>query len=199
MANTPNPKVLYGKAANLTDFLDYDEVGVGTLRPDQYGNKFRWVENIETAIDARAGGPACFDAGNYASSALIEGCLCDTADEDIDLFAGVWMSAVPFGDFGWIQAWGRYKGANFAIASGGSIGAGDQMIPSTLVTTTGTSAARPFAFIIGADISVAATTSQDTVQAFIMPHVVSLIAVATGSGIAGTIPQTASVFIKGLV
>ncbi len=165
MANTPNPKVLYGKAADLTDFLDYDEVGVGTLRTDQYGNKFRWVENIETAIDARAGGPACFDAG----------------------------------DFGWIQAWGRYKGAKFAIGTGASIGAGDQMIPSTLVTTTGTAAARPFAFIIGADISVAATTSQDTVQAFIMPHVVSIIAVATATGITGTVPQTASVFVKGLL
>lgn len=195
----PNAKkILFDHMSNLTDFSSADEVGVGTLREDQYGNKFRWVKN-DDSIDARAGGPACFDAGNYASSALIENCLIDTAAEDIDLFAGIWMSNVTTKYYGWIQVWGRYKGANFAIASGGSVGAGDQMIPSTLVDTGHTAASRAYAFINGADISLAATTAQDTVQAFIMPHVVSLIAVATVSGVTGTTPQTASVFVKGLL
>ena len=94
--------------------------------------------------------------------------------------------------------WGSYGTTRVALASGGAIAAGDQLIPSTLTDTTGTAAARPYAFLQGADISIAATTSQDTVQKFIIPHAVTLAALATATGITGTVPQTFDVFIRGL-
>lgn len=188
-------KILFETA--LTDTATTDVEGIGTEREDKYGNKYRWVYNA-SAVAARAGAPACYDVSLYSSDNFLKHVLAAPADEDISFFAGVFMSAIPTLNYGWIMTWGRYSTARVAVASGGAVGTGDQLVPSTLTDTTGTAAARPYAFINGADISVAATTAQDTVQKFICPHALGIEAIATATGITGTVPQSCKVFVRGL-
>ena len=179
----------------LTDVETTDVEGKGTERVDAFGNTYRWVYNAST-ISSRVGGPACYDATLYSAATFLQHVRVDTADEDINYFAGVFISIIPTVNYGWILTSGKYNTCRVAIASGGAIAISDIMIPSTLVTTTGTAAARPYAFLIGA---VAANTTTDVAQArYYGPGGIAMVAVATGSGVTGTVPQTTTLFIKGL-
>lgn len=187
------PKTLF--ETTLTQVETTDVEGKGIERTDEFGNTYRWIYNAST-ISSRVGGPACYDATLYSAATFLQHVRVDTADEDIDYFAGVFISVIPTLNYGWILTSGKYNTCRVAIASGGAIAISDLMIPSTLVDTTGTAVARPYAFLIGA---LAANTTTDVAQArYYGPGAIAMVAVATGSGIAGTIPQTTSLFIKGL-
>lgn len=187
------PKVLF--VTGLTSVNSVDLEGKGTERTDALGNTYRWVYNA-SAVASRVGGPACYDATLYSAATFLQHVLVDSVDEDVNYFAGVFVSAIPTLNYGWIMTSGKYNTCRVAIASGGAIAITDFMIPSTLVTTTGTAVARPYAFLIGL---VAAETGDDKAfSLFYAPGAIAMVAVATGSGIAGTIPQTTTLFIKGL-
>ncbi len=190
-------KILF--ETGLTEFKATDVEGAGTERIDEKGRKYRWIYNV-SAIAARVGAPACYDMSNGAAADFVDEVLVDAADEDINVFAGVFMSAIPTTNWGWIQTWGRYGTARVGIGTtAGTIAVGDQLIPYTATSTAGTGATKAMAFILGADISVAATTSQDTVQKFIIPHIIPLEAQDVNTDAASTTPDTISVFVKGLL
>jgi len=193
-------KVLF--ETGLTDTSATDIEGAGTERTDSKGRRYRWVKNA-SAPTARVGAPACYDMGNGEAADFVDEVMSDVAAEDINLFAGIFLSAIANGEDGWIQTWGRYATARVGIGTtAGTIAVGDQLFPYASTDagdTTGTGAVKAMAFILGADISVAATTSQDTVQKFIIPHVIPLVEVDVNIDTDTTAPDTVSVFIKGLM
>jgi hypothetical protein len=131
-------------------------------------------------------------------------CVPDAADADLAFFAGVWMSAVPALSYGWILVQGRYADANIAVASAGASAIGDQLVPTTLTDTTGTGAARPFAFlpgIVAATVNSAATCKDLLAMSYhLAPHVIALETVTTGGSPAtDTTPRTFDVFVRGLM
>ncbi len=184
---------------DLTDFGSVDIEGKGSMREDRFGNKYQWVYNA-SSIDARAGGPACYDESLVAGDTFLKHVLVDTADADIKYFAGIFISAIPTLQYGWIKVRGYYADARQAVATGGSSAVGDQLIPSTLVTTTGTGAARAFAFIVGLVATATSSGSTDAHSLFYDPHVVAAEAIATGDSAAtNTVPELDDVFVKGLL
>lgn len=193
-------KILFETA--LTDTEDTDVEGVGTERIDSKGRRYRWVKNA-SAPTARVGAPACYDMGNGAAADFVDEVLSDLADEDIALFAGIFLSAIPNGEYGWIQTWGRYATARYAEGTTTTAAAvGDQLIPHTSTDTTVTADGKAMAFVLGADISLSVGTGAATAQTvgnLIGPHVVALEACAVNTDTASTTPATHDVFIKGLM
>ncbi len=195
-------KVLFNTTA-LTQTSTSDLEGKGTLRVVD-GKLYQWVYNCG-AVASRAGGPACYDVSeNGDSDDFSCECLPDCADADIAFFAGVWMAAVAAESYGWILVLGRYPAAKVAVASGGSQAIGDQLIPSTSTDTTGTGAARPYAFVAGIDVSVvnSASTVKDTnpMGYRLYPHCIALETITTaGSPATDTAPLTYDLFVRGLM
>lgn len=185
-------KILF--ETTLTDVSTTDTEGIGTERDDREGNKYRWVYNA-SLVSTRVGAPAVYDATNYSSVNFRRHVLCTGADEDVSFFAGVFLSIIPTLNYGWIKTFGLCNTCRIALASGGSAAISDLMIVSTLTTTTGTSAARPYSFINGA---VATATSAIAVSVLTQPFASTPVAIATATGITGTIPQTLPLFIRGL-
>lgn len=182
----------------LTDTKTTDVEGIGTERFDQYGNKYIWVYNA-SAIAARAGGPACYDASLYSSENFRRHVLVDTADDDTNFFAGVFMSAIPTLNYGWILAEGRYAGIRIAQASASSMALGDLLIPSTLTATNATGVAKAFAFIAG--YTLAAAWTGNTGAGFLsglMNQNVKLLAAVASAAASSTAAQEGTVFVKGL-
>ena len=187
----PPKKILF--ATELTDTEKTDVEGIGTEREDRYGNKFRWVYNA-SLFDARVGAPACYDATLYSGDNFRRHVLAAGADEDVNFLAGVFISAIPTINYGWIQTFGEYNSARIALASGGAAAISDTLLASTLTATAGTSAARPYSFLNG----VVATSTVNTAANLYGAHVFTPVAIATATGITGTVPQTLPVFIRGL-
>ena len=187
------PKVLF--ASGLTTTSSSDLEGKGTERTDERGNTYRWVYNA-SAVASRVGQPACYDASLYAAATFLQHVLADPADEDINFLAGVFISAIPTLNYGWIMTNGKYNTCRVAIASGGAIAIADKLVASTLVDTTGTAAARPYCFLAG--LVAADTGNAAAMSLFYAPGGIAMVAVATGSGVTGTLPQTTTLFIKGL-
>ena len=185
-------KILFETA--LTDNETTDVEGIGSEREDREGNKYRWVYNA-SAFAARAGGPASYDATLYSGVNFRRHVLVQGAAEDISFFAGVFMSAIPTLNYGWIKTLGLCNTCRIALATGGSAAISDLMIPSTLTATTGTAAARPYSFINGA---LATATAGIAVSVLTMPLAFTPVAIATATGITGTVPQTLPLFIRGL-
>lgn len=190
-------KILFETA--LTDVKTTDVEGIGTVRFDEYGNRYRWVYNA-SAFASRVAAPACFDVTLYSGANFLKHVLAAPADADILYLAGVFLSVIPTLNYGWVQTWGLGS-ALVALASGGSAAAGDVLKPSTLTATTGTSAARPYSFLNGVIVAGQPNSTTDfpsTLGELVMPHVITPAALATATGITGTVPQTFTVFIRGL-
>lgn len=119
-------KVLFEVA--LTDYDDVDVEGVGTLREE--GNKvYKWVENISASAALVAGQPVCYDVSLAATpAAMFQGVLQAEAAADIEFFAGIAMSAIPFGEYGWIQVQGVSITALCINSDSVAVAAGDTLI-----------------------------------------------------------------------
>ncbi len=174
-----------------------DIEGVGTIRYDEKGNRYRYVKNLES-IAARAGGPAMYDITNNGAAAdFLDECTVDGVDLDRPGFAGIWMAAVPALGFGWIMTLGRYDEARGAVVSSVTWAIGDVLIPSTLTNTSHTAVSAAYAFILGVDVSL--TASDDTgviFSAFMSPHVICLEA---ATSLTTTLATMVDVYVKGLV
>lgn len=184
-------KILWETA--LTETRTTDVEGKGSIREDRFGEKYRWLYNA-SAFAARVGAPACFDATLYSGANFLKHVLAAPSDEDINFLAGVFVSAIPTLNYGWVKIFGMYDTARIALASGGAAAINDTMFPSTLTDTTGTSAARCYSFLNG----VVATSTVNAAVGLINPHAFTPVAIATATGITGTVPQTLPLFIKGL-
>ncbi len=188
-------KVLFETA--LTETSDTDIEGIGTERVDQKGRRYRWVKNA-SAPTARVGAPACYDMGNGEANDFVDEVLSDSVDEDLNLFAGIFLSAIPNGEYGWIQVWGRYASARYAKGTTTTAAAvGDVLTPNTGTSTSATAEAKAMSFILGSQ--VAAADSAQIVGMLVRPHVIALAAIAIDTDTASTTPSTEDVFIKGLM
>ncbi|QDP56796.1 MAG: hypothetical protein Unbinned400contig1000_15 [Prokaryotic dsDNA virus sp.] len=105
----------------LTDTKSTDVEGVGTVR--QEGDKwYRWVQNDESSDALRAGDLVCYDLSQNEN--MHENVL-QPVTADLFHMAGIAMSAIAAGEYGWIQIEGWYDDAyvrnsasNVAIAAG---------------------------------------------------------------------------------
>lgn len=191
-------KVLF--ETGLTDVSTTDIEGIGTLRFDEFGNRYRWVYNA-SAFASRVGSPACYDATLYSGNNFLKHVLAAPADADILYLGGIFLSIIPTLNYGWIQTWGMYGSARVALATGGSADAGDLLKPSTLTATNGTAVARPYSFLNGVvidGIPVSTVDFPSVLGELVMPHVITPAALATSSVNTTTVPQTFTVFIRGL-
>ena len=145
MANASR-KVLF--QTGLTETRTTDVEGKGSVREDRFGNKYRRVYNL-SAFDARVGAPACFDATLYNNTNFLKNVLSAPTAEDVNFLAGVYISAIPTLNYGWIMIMGMYGSSRVALASGGSFAINDTALASTLTDTTGTAAIRPYSFLNG--------------------------------------------------
>lgn len=121
-------KILFQTELTDTDSSDLESVGV--LREDEKGNIYRWVKNGESTALA-AGQTVMYDAGN-AGSSLYESVVDDAtaASEDVALFAGIAMSAIPSEEYGWILVDGYYSSALCDEPGTTAIAIGDILVPS---------------------------------------------------------------------
>lgn len=91
----------------VTDTKDSDVEGVGAIR--QEGDKFyRWVKNTEGSAALRVGAPVCYDLSD--NETLHEGVLSPVT-ADLAFLAGIAVSAIPAGEWGWILIEGWYDDA----------------------------------------------------------------------------------------
>jgi len=111
-------KILFQTA--LTDYSSKDLEGVGTIRVEADGKVYRWVENLNASVAFLAGQPVNYDATATLAN-MFEGAIaCAAADEE--LLAGVAMSAIPAGSYGWIQIKGLSVTARVTNSVSGSAG-----------------------------------------------------------------------------
>jgi hypothetical protein len=181
--------------------------GAGSVRVDQYGNRYRWVKNTGT-VAAKAGAPACYDATDVAETTFLKACVTDEiATADQAFFAGVWMSAVAASGYGWIQTFGEYDGVRIALGSGGTdLAVGGMIVPNT-ATDTGTAtslgSAQDYSFMDGVDPfqigtgnATSCTIDEATLRAR-RPHAVLLEGYGTGTATGSNLALKA--FIRGLI
>ncbi len=185
---------------SLTEIGGSDLEGEGTIRIDQYGFRYRWVRNASDNT-ARVGAPACYDEGNAAQTYMFNRCVTeDEAAGDIKYLGGVWLAAIPGGDWGWILTWGVHNTVRVAPASAGAVVAGDLMVPNALTTTTGTNTSRPHCFISKLIQGITIATGAGDLDSLRDPHLVAMDALTAGSDDpTATTASTISCFVKGLL
>ena len=183
-----------GWVTALTDYDENDLEGAGSLRVEQDGDIFRWVKNASSDA-AKVGAPACFDAGNATASDLFTECVVEDQDTgDEMLFAGIWQSAVPGGDYGWIQVTGQYTEARVSVGSGVNIVYGDVLVPNLLTNTAATD------YVSYSLVKLAARTDADTALKFAKlndPHCLAIEAIGTPLTTTAAIPL--AVIVRGLL
>jgi hypothetical protein len=86
---------------NKGETYDYCNDMKGKIRIDAEGKEYRFVFNDESATDFAAGNVVCYDISNVGADLFKSVLLPVTAD--LYMFAGVCVSAIPFGGCGWIQ------------------------------------------------------------------------------------------------
>ena len=193
---------------SLTEYSAYDATrpdlgdleGVGTVRIDQYGRRFRWVKN-DDASAARAGAPCCYDETDVAEKTFLKYvAVDDIAAGDLKYFAGLWMSAVPAAGFGWIITHGVYDTARVAVVSGGTVVAGNILIPNASTDTAGTAASKPYSLYAIMVQGLTLATAAGQIDAMMDPKCIAMDAITAGSDDSTvTVPSTTSVFVKGLI
>jgi hypothetical protein len=126
------PKVLW--RTKLTDLETTDVEGLGVVRTDEDGNKYKWVKNAGATAVGRAG--PCLAvlntsvaASNFAGTRITPQDTSSTYTAVIQFPAGQPMTAIQesgssTGDHGWVQCKGWREDAQITITSvGGSPGA----------------------------------------------------------------------------
>lgn len=92
----------------LTDTSTTDKEGVGAIREDDLGNKYRWVKNVDTTAFV-AKQPVCYDsAANVGASDYLHEVTRAVAAELMNA-AGICITAIGASGalmYGWIQIYG---------------------------------------------------------------------------------------------
>ena len=194
---TANAAVRQSFFTALTDTKTTDVEGVGTLRTDQFGNVYRWVYNQSTTTSL-AGQPACFDASDVAATFYqnVVG-MSDIAAGDEFFLAGVFISAIPTLNYGWILVSGKYDTArliNSAAVAGGIL----EAIISTTDTTLTAMGAAGACFAQMFAPTTTAGGSLDVNWVYAMGKAVLLDVVATATTATSTNIK-ASILIRGVM
>lgn len=115
----------------LTDTKSTDVEGVGTLRRDQFGNVYRWVQNVDGSA-ITVGMVVSHDLTDTSTMLTAVDCGQDT---DLSVMAGVVMAAsVATLYYCWIQVLGFNASALVSItATAITITAGNYLKPVTAV------------------------------------------------------------------
>jgi len=130
-------KILF--KTSLTETASTDVEGVGTLRFEEDGKVYRWVQ-ANTATDFLEGQAVCYDiAGGTGSLTSILETVLHASDTNLGLFAGITMTAMETGDYGWIQVYGFHADAKVLAGTGSLFTAGASLKCNT-GTNTGTAA-----------------------------------------------------------
>jgi hypothetical protein len=119
---------------DLTEYSTIDIEGVGSVRKDRYGRVYKWVENLNASTAFLVGQPVNYDA-SVAAATRFNGVLA-TAAADEEMLAGVAMSVIPAGSYGWIQCKGL-NASTLVDAASATIAIGDTLsIASTKTNFT---------------------------------------------------------------
>lgn len=105
-----------------------DVEGVGVLRWSGH-NIYRWVKNAESTVTV-AGEPAMHDATNVVDLHTTIVQAATAVAEDVALFAGICMAAIPTLGFGWILVDGVYENALVDEPGTTAVAVGEILIPS---------------------------------------------------------------------
>ncbi len=116
--------------ANAQDAGDIE--GVGVTREDERGNEYRWVKNAESAAFA-AGDNVCYDASDINAASFMNE-VQDPVSNDLMLYAGVAMGAIPALGFGWIQTLGYHTDVLVDTPGTTAIAVGSILIPENSVS-----------------------------------------------------------------
>ena len=107
-------KVLF--QTKLTDQSTTDKECAGTIRRDEYGNVYKWVQNAEAAsITATLNGLASYNIDSTKKTVKIP------VTATLANSAGFWMAAVAGQSYGWIQCQGTGPGLVIRSGSASSI------------------------------------------------------------------------------
>ena len=117
------PKTIF--QTSLTEVSAFDLEGVGTIRWNQYGDVFRWVQNTNAAAMA-AGDVVSHDLSD--TSAIFQK-VDEGATADLSVMGGVTMGAIPISGYGWIQVLGYNATASVTNSATTAIVAGDWLVP----------------------------------------------------------------------
>jgi len=110
----------------LTDLKDDDVEGVGTLRFDDKGKVYKWVQNLSSDTALVAGQPVCYSDG-VAAATRFEGVVQASAAGDEEMFAGVAVGAIAAEGYGWIQCKGLCLSCNVNRGTSVAIVIGDTL------------------------------------------------------------------------
>ena len=165
----------------LTDLRDSDVEGLGLLREDEYGRKFRWVKNSSATALIAAG--ACLQPVTGVALASVKKVYTtDVGSEvtaSVKMPAGVAMTGIAksggtfTGDHGWIQVKGP-KRVNFASSDTA------MAVGSRAIATSGQPASGCFDFAY-------VETANSATSAYAFGRYVQLLEVPTTDGAATTI------------
>ena len=107
-------KILF--QTKLTEQSTSDIEGEGTIRRDEYGNVFKWVQNAEAStVTATLSGLSSYNIDSDKKTVKIP------AAATLANSAGFWMSAVVGQSYGWIQCQGTGPGLVIRSGSAASI------------------------------------------------------------------------------
>ncbi len=121
-----DPKTLF--KTQLTDVVAsgaFDSEQVGTIRHGNDGKIYRWVQS--THGSAFVVGDVAFSSGED-DGADMNNFIEDGATDELMFMAGVCISAIPSGGFGWIQVDGVNAAVNHLGSASVTLVIGDSMI-----------------------------------------------------------------------
>lgn len=122
MAHTIHTSLKHLWEHGITDTSSTDDEGVGSIR--LYGDSiYRWVKNNSGA--AFVAGGACFHTYSDTIDAVTQ--CTDGVTADLGFMAGIAVSAIADGEYGFILVQGYY-GAALVTTAGGTIAAGNALI-----------------------------------------------------------------------
>ncbi len=130
-------KVIFETA--LADIASSDIEGIGNVRHESRGDRYRWVENV-SGTSMVAGSACAYPATDQSASPALYGRRISAqaaAELSGDNFAGVAMAAIAASGasakkYGWIQVEGIHTAASVLLISSTVAGViGDRLIPAS--------------------------------------------------------------------
>lgn len=122
----------------LRDTALTDTDGVGLLREDEFGNKYRLIKNVDTTAFVQGQVIVWDSAANKGTDAYYsDGTLAITAE--LMNAAGVCVTAIGESgaattSYGWVQVWGLFKDAIIRVPKTNDIEEGSELIAENVKT-----------------------------------------------------------------
>jgi len=167
-------KVLF--RTSLTDTESTDVEGVGTIRKDDKGRKYKWVRNTNgTTLTAKQA--VCYDIANNTGAADMLQEVIDPATANLMAFAGIAMSAATDDSYFWILIRGLIDDAITDVPVSAAIIVGDFLLPTDALehlgeagslVAPGTSPTYPFGAVATEGVLTASTGTVGATQVYVI-------------------------------